>query len=156
MSFWCLFLDPHLTTHHSNMGVHLRQVTQASLPFDKVASAYLKASSLAQKPLSVLWTADVASHTGRTALWRKVLRVRPVGGQGWVGDCSMGLLADESSNQNARGTLLCTTWAFWPYMQISWSLWSTELSRLENMYWFDISKTLFFERLLLTFLGLSR
>ena len=21
MSFWCLFLDPHLTTHHSNIGI---------------------------------------------------------------------------------------------------------------------------------------
>jgi hypothetical protein len=23
MSFWCPFLDPHLTTYHSNMGVQI-------------------------------------------------------------------------------------------------------------------------------------
>ena len=23
MSFWCPFLDPHLTTYHSNIGVHI-------------------------------------------------------------------------------------------------------------------------------------
>ena len=26
MFFWCPFLDPHLTTHHSNIGVHFSGV----------------------------------------------------------------------------------------------------------------------------------
>ena len=28
MTFWCLFLDPHLSTRHSNTGVRLRWVTE--------------------------------------------------------------------------------------------------------------------------------
>ena len=28
MPFWCPFLDPHITTHHSNKGVCLRRVTK--------------------------------------------------------------------------------------------------------------------------------
>jgi hypothetical protein len=28
MSFWCPFLDPHPTAHHSNSSVHLREVTE--------------------------------------------------------------------------------------------------------------------------------
>jgi hypothetical protein len=28
MSFWCPFLDPDLTMHHLNIGIHLRQVTK--------------------------------------------------------------------------------------------------------------------------------
>ena len=28
MSFWCLFLDPHATIHHSNIGVCLKCGTE--------------------------------------------------------------------------------------------------------------------------------
>ena len=31
MSFWYLFLEPHLTTYHSNIGVRLRQVTELGI-----------------------------------------------------------------------------------------------------------------------------
>ena len=31
MSFWCPFLDPHLTGHHPNIGVRFRQVTELGL-----------------------------------------------------------------------------------------------------------------------------
>ena len=31
VSFWCPFLDSHLTTLHSNIGVKLRQVTELGL-----------------------------------------------------------------------------------------------------------------------------
>ena len=31
ISFWCLGWDPHLTTHHSDIGVHSRRVTESGL-----------------------------------------------------------------------------------------------------------------------------
>lgn len=31
ISFWCTFLDPYLTTHHFNVDVQLREVTELGL-----------------------------------------------------------------------------------------------------------------------------
>jgi len=33
MSFWCIFLDPDLTTYHSNMGVHIIVVFDVGIFF---------------------------------------------------------------------------------------------------------------------------
>ena len=48
MSIWCLFLDPHLTTYHSDTSVHISAIFNLSIfQYLSVRVATLKAQTLA-------------------------------------------------------------------------------------------------------------
>ena len=50
MSFWCPFLDPHLTTYHSNIGVHI--LAMLDLGMSRENQAYKEKK---KKKKNIIW-----------------------------------------------------------------------------------------------------
>ena len=63
MSFWCLFLDPHATIHHSNIGVSLKCGTELVMStLESCRSGQFKAHSpMSLQPMS-FWCLFLDPH----------------------------------------------------------------------------------------------